>query len=134
MSSRVLQVHREMTQFSRRAVVAIFRAYKWGVSPMFLPACRYRPTCSEYALEAVERYGVLRGGLAAAWRLLRCNPFVKGGFDPVVGSQEFGLEPHKDPCWPDALQDRNGRRHIHSRTFGTATNQTPDGPGTVSTE
>lgn len=51
---------------------------------MFLPACRYVPTCSEYAMEAVERYGVLRGGAKAAWRLLRCHPFARGGVDLVV--------------------------------------------------
>ena len=45
--------------------------------------CKYIPTCSQYALEAVEKYGALRGGLLAAWRILRCNPFSKGGFDPV---------------------------------------------------
>ena len=45
--------------------------------------CKYIPTCSQYALEAIEKYGALRGGLLAAWRILRCNPFSKGGFDPV---------------------------------------------------
>jgi putative membrane protein insertion efficiency factor len=58
--------------------------YKRWVSPALPPSCRYVPTCSEYAMEAVERYGVLRGGAMAAWRLLRCHPFVKGGYDPVV--------------------------------------------------
>ena len=47
------------------------------------PACRYIPTCSEYAMTAIERYGALKGGRMAAWRLLRCNPFSKGGYDPV---------------------------------------------------
>ena len=47
------------------------------------PTCRYIPTCSEYAVEAIERYGALKGGRLAAWRLLRCNPFSKGGYDPV---------------------------------------------------
>ena len=50
---------------------------------MFLPACRYVPTCSEYAMEAVERYGALRGGVMALLRLLRCHPFASGGYDPV---------------------------------------------------
>lgn len=59
------------------------RLYKRMLSPLFLPACRYVPTCSEYAAEAIERHGAVRGSLMAAWRLLRCNPFVKGGFDPV---------------------------------------------------
>ena len=47
------------------------------------PSCRYIPTCSEYAVEAIERYGALKGGRLAAWRVLRCNPFSKGGYDPV---------------------------------------------------
>jgi len=62
----------------------ILRAYKRWISPALPAACRYVPTCSEYAMEAVERYGVLRGGVMAAWRVLRCHPFVKGGLDPVV--------------------------------------------------
>ena len=59
------------------------RAYKRWVSPALPPSCRYVPTCSEYAIEAVDRYGVVRGGLMAIWRILRCHPFVKGGYDPV---------------------------------------------------
>lgn len=62
------------------------RGYKWAISPMFLPACRYVPTCSEYAMEAVERYGVARGSAIAIRRVLRCHPFAKGGVDPVVKS------------------------------------------------
>ena len=65
------------------ATIALLRAYKFAISPLFPPSCRYVPTCSEYAIEAVERHGVLRGSALAFWRLLRCHPFVKGGFDPV---------------------------------------------------
>jgi putative membrane protein insertion efficiency factor len=61
----------------------MLRGYKWLASPLLPPSCRYVPTCSEYAMEAVERHGVLRGGWMAVWRVLRCHPFVKGGFDPV---------------------------------------------------
>lgn len=64
--------------------LAILRLYKRWISPALLPSCRYVPTCSEYAEEAIDRYGIFRGGLMAAWRLLRCHPFVKGGYDPVV--------------------------------------------------
>lgn len=73
-----------MRNIAQRAAVYLLRGYKWGISPLFPPACRYVPTCSEYAMEAVERYGVLRGGFKAVLRLLRCHPFVKGGYDPVV--------------------------------------------------
>jgi putative membrane protein insertion efficiency factor len=62
----------------------LLRLYKRWISPAFPPSCRYVPTCSEYAMEAVERYGTLRGGVMAAWRLLRCHPFAKGGYDPVA--------------------------------------------------
>jgi hypothetical protein len=78
-------------------VLQFLRAYKWAVSPWFYPACRYVPTCSEYAMEAVERYGALRGSALAVWRVLRCHPFVKGGYDPVVKpehSHEVGLCSH----------------------------------------
>jgi putative membrane protein insertion efficiency factor len=68
----------------KQIVLLLLRGYKWLLSPLLLPSCRYVPTCSEYAMEAVERYGAIRGGFMAAWRVLRCHPFVKGGFDPVV--------------------------------------------------
>jgi len=73
-----------MIQFAKLAVLQLLRAYKWAISPLFPPACRYVPTCSEYAMEAVERYGVLRGGLMGIARLLRCHPLAHGGYDPVV--------------------------------------------------
>lgn len=73
-----------MRKIAQCVVLKILRAYKWAISPMFPPACRYVPTCSEYAAEAVERYGALRGSWMAVIRLLRCHPFVKGGYDPVV--------------------------------------------------
>lgn len=82
-----------VTRIPAVVVMAALRAYKRAVSPLFLPACRYTPTCSEYALEAVDRHGVLRGSALAVWRLLRCHPFVRGGYDPVpVPSSEH--DPH----------------------------------------
>lgn len=71
-------------------VIALLRAYKWALSPMLPAACRYVPSCSEYALEAVERHGALRGGLKAAWRVLRCHPFARGGYDPVLRERAAG--------------------------------------------
>lgn len=73
-----------MRQIARNVAVYVLRGYKWAISPMFPPACRYVPTCSEYAMEAIERFGIFRGGLMALWRLLRCHPFVRGGYDPVL--------------------------------------------------
>jgi uncharacterized protein len=75
-----------MREFAKHAVLLMLRAYKWAISPMFPPACRYVPTCSEYAMEAVERFGALRGGVMAARRVLRCHPLARGGHDPVVGA------------------------------------------------
>jgi uncharacterized protein len=71
----------------KTAVLAALRFYKLAVSPMLPPACRYTPTCSEYALEAVEQYGVLRGGWLATKRLLGCHPWSRGGYDPVPPRQ-----------------------------------------------
>jgi putative membrane protein insertion efficiency factor len=68
----------------QRAALALLKAYKWAISPIFPPSCRYTPTCSEYAMEAIERYGISRGGRKALARILRCHPFVKGGYDPVI--------------------------------------------------
>ena len=73
-----------MNQIPKTAVLFLLRAYKSAVSPMFLPACRYVPTCSEYAMEAVDCHGAVHGSLMAIWRVLRCHPFAKGGLDPVV--------------------------------------------------
>jgi len=67
----------------RRIPIAILRFYKSQISPLLPPACKYTPTCSEYAMEAIEEYGVVKGSLLASWRLLRCNPFSRGGYDPV---------------------------------------------------
>ncbi len=67
----------------RGLFVGAIRAYQRWVSPMLPPACKYQPTCSEYAVGAIEAQGVVRGVLWGAWRILRCNPFSAGGFDPV---------------------------------------------------
>jgi putative membrane protein insertion efficiency factor len=73
----------------RRAVTLPIRAYQYAISPMFGPRCKYYPSCSEYAVQAVERYGILRGLVLAGWRLLRCNPFSRGGYDPVEAQRLF---------------------------------------------
>lgn len=63
--------------------LAILRFYKQAISPYLPDACRFTPTCSEYAMEAITKYGALKGGWLAIKRLARCNPLCKGGYDPV---------------------------------------------------
>jgi len=77
-----------MRQFAKLVTLQMLRAYKWAISPLFPPSCRYVPTCSEYCMEAVERYGVVRGALMGIARILRCHPFARGGYDPVVRDSE----------------------------------------------
>ena len=67
----------------RSAGIALIKAYKRVISPMLPASCRFTPSCSLYTLQAIEKYGLLRGGWMGARRLLRCHPFSKGGFDPV---------------------------------------------------
>ena len=67
----------------KKVLLAILRFYRKYISPMRPPCCRFIPTCSQYALEALEKYGALKGGWLALRRILRCNPFHKGGYDPV---------------------------------------------------
>ena len=64
-------------------LIALIRGYQLVISPMLPPACRFTPTCSAYTLEAVRRYGALRGAYMGVRRLLRCHPFHPGGYDPV---------------------------------------------------
>ncbi len=67
----------------RRAVIALLRSYKRWISPHLGNNCRFVPTCSEYAMQAVEIHGVFKGGLLSLWRILRCNPLGSYGYDPV---------------------------------------------------
>jgi len=73
----------------RSVIVAILRLYQRWISPAFGQRCRYYPSCSEYAGQAVQRFGIVRGLLLAIWRLLRCNPWSRGGFDPVEDQRLF---------------------------------------------
>ena len=67
----------------KKFVISAIRFYQREISPLSPPRCRYIPTCSQYALEAVEKYGAIKGTILATKRILRCNPFHKGGYDPV---------------------------------------------------
>lgn len=72
----------------KAVALAAIRFYKRNVSPTLPPGCRYQPTCSDYTYEAIERHGVLKGVGLGTWRLMRCNPFSKGGLDPVPGDAD----------------------------------------------
>ncbi|MDP9399562.1 MAG: membrane protein insertion efficiency factor YidD [Actinomycetota bacterium] len=74
---------------ARRAVGLPIRAYRRVVSPLLPARCKFAPSCSAYALDAVEGYGILRGLVLAGWRLLRCNPLSHGGWDPVDAQRLF---------------------------------------------
>ena len=74
---------------ARAAATFPIRLYRRLISPAFGQRCKYHPSCSAYALQAVRSYGILRGSVLAAWRLLRCNPWSHGGFDPVEQQRLF---------------------------------------------
>jgi putative membrane protein insertion efficiency factor len=78
----------------RAVVVAPIRVYQRAISPAIPQRCKYYPSCSEYAVQAVRRYGILRGLILAAWRLLRCNPWSLGGVDPVEDQTLFRARRH----------------------------------------
>ena len=67
----------------KRLIILLLQGYRVLISPLFLPTCRFHPTCSQYAIEAVERFGVWRGSALAIRRVLRCHPLHPGGYDPV---------------------------------------------------
>jgi len=70
----------------RWLLIGLIRIYQFAISPLIPPSCRFYPTCSHYAAEAIRRHGMIRGSALAAWRLARCHPLHPGGFDPVPGS------------------------------------------------
>ena len=67
----------------KKLFLFIIKFYRKYISPMKSTKCPYIPSCSEYGMEAIEKYGALKGGVLALWRIIRCNPFSKGGYDPV---------------------------------------------------
>lgn len=76
----------------KKAVLSLIAFYQKRISPHFAPRCRYYPTCSQYAKEAIERFGLFKGGLLATLRLLRCNPLFPGGCDPVPQKKRKNTE------------------------------------------
>jgi putative membrane protein insertion efficiency factor len=73
----------------KAVVLAPLRFYRRFISPGLPPRCKYHPSCSAYAVQVIERYGILRGVVLAVWRVLRCNPWSHGGYDPVEAQRLF---------------------------------------------
>lgn len=71
-----------------KLLIGLIKFYRKCISPLKLPCCRFSPTCSEYAIEAIRIHGCFKGSALALWRILRCNPFCKGGYDPVPEKKE----------------------------------------------
>lgn len=67
----------------KHPLIWLIKFYRKRISPNTPPSCKFTPTCSQYGLEAIERFGAFKGGFMTLWRILRCNPFSKGGYDPV---------------------------------------------------
>ena len=74
----------------RRLTLWLIRGYQWALSPVFGRTCRFYPSCSEYTYQAVLTFGFLKGIRMGAWRILRCNPFCEGGYDPIPGRKIEG--------------------------------------------
>jgi hypothetical protein len=83
---------------TKALLISLIRFYRGFISPMKPPTCRFQPTCSQYAIESLEAHGVVRGLLMAAWRILRCNPFVPGGYDPVPDGDKVLPSGRRDPA------------------------------------
>ncbi len=81
--------------------ISLIKFYRRFISPLFPPCCKYYPTCSTYALTAVERFGVFRGSLLAIWRILRCNPWSLGGIDYVPEKFTFRVKKYDYFCGHD---------------------------------
>ena len=79
---------------ARRIAIAPITLYQRLISPAIPRRCKYEPTCSHYAAQAIREFGILRGLILAGWRLLRCNPWSHGGFDPVDRQRLFESRPH----------------------------------------
>ncbi len=85
-----------LTAAARAVAIAPITVYRRVISPAIPRRCKYEPTCSRYAVEAIREYGILRGFVLAGWRLLRCNPWSYGGFDPVEAQRVFRIGAQTD--------------------------------------
>ena len=80
----------------KKVLIFFLKVYKSGISPYLPRACRFTPTCSEYAMEALNKHGLIKGSILASYRVLRCNPFCRGGYDPVPEKFTFKRQNYID--------------------------------------
>ena len=78
----------------KKIFIGLIRGYQKFISPLFPPSCRYYPTCSNYSVQAIQKHGAIKGSLMGIARILRCDPFVKGGYDPVP--EQFSIRRNKE--------------------------------------
>jgi putative membrane protein insertion efficiency factor len=78
----------------KKIFIGLIRGYQKFISPLFPPSCRYYPTCSNYSVQAIQKHGAIKGSLMGISRILRCHPFVKGGYDPVP--EQFSIRRNKE--------------------------------------
>ena len=89
---RARPAERRLVRAARAVALTPIAVYQRVISPALPRRCKYEPTCSRYAVDAIGEYGILRGLVLAAWRLLRCNPWSDGGYDPVQAQRVFGAD------------------------------------------
>lgn len=98
----------------KKIFIFLIKCYKKWISPILPPMCRFEPTCSVYTMQAIEKFGVIRGLLLGIWRILRCNPLCKSGYDPVPDKFTFKThvvpfgwshEVSEDEIWEEVIED-----------------------------
>ncbi|NEW61938.1 membrane protein insertion efficiency factor YidD [Granulicatella sp. zg-ZJ] len=97
----------------KKIAKGMVKGYQHYISPLFPPSCRYEPTCSNYALEAIEKHGTLKGSLMAMGRICRCHPFIKGGVDPVPDYFTLRRNQFKEDISNGGAQNGNGNIEEH---------------------
>jgi putative membrane protein insertion efficiency factor len=90
-----LSLYRDLVHKMKRLLIGLIRGYRAFISPLFPPVCRFQPTCSSYAIQAIERFGPWRGSWLAIRRILRCHPFHAGGYDPVPSKEVESSHRHE---------------------------------------
>ena len=90
----------------KKIFIGLIRGYQRFISPLFPPSCRYYPTCSNYSVQAIQKHGAIKGSIMGTSRILRCHPFVKGGYDPVP--EQFSIRRNNKE------DEHNHSEHEHS--------------------